>query len=271
MCGPMHIKETEQKRQTMKIHHTELSSVTRFINDSENLTLEDLDPTYEAIFRVIGRHAAVPPGAKILEIGSGLGWFQIWCARHGMACSGIDISPMLIESSKNLGRKFGTELNVELGNIEELDIGSSKYDVIVSISTFEHVDRWQNGLRRVFAALKPGGVFYFVSTNKFSILSGEYPLPFYSWLPDRFRYALRTFRQGGDIMDLGIDFNEFTYSRLRRFFRDTGFSHVLDIIDYVDTDNKMWKKAVIATLKRIGPLKDCVLLFLPTTNFLCIK
>src|SRR5207244_2759559 len=81
----------------------------------------------------------------------------------------------------------------------------------------------RKGIGRIFRALKPDGVFYFTSTNKFSLVSGEYNFPLYGWLPDRWRYALRTRRQGEDIMNLGIDFNQFTFPQLRRFFRKTGF------------------------------------------------
>jgi len=167
------------------------------------------------------------------------------------------------------------EVDIELGNIEEIDIGESAYDVIVATSVFEHVEQYNAGLRWIYRALKPGGVFYFCSTNKFSLTSGEYKFPLYGWLPDRWRYALRSRCQGDDIMRLGIDFNQFTYPQLRRVFERIGFSQVLDVVDLLDPDRlnnpAPWKRAVLQVLKHCSPLKHIVLTFRHVTMFICVK
>ena len=166
-------------------------------------------------------------------------------------------------------------MDIELGNIEETDIGVSKYDIIFAMSAFEHVEDWKKGIKNVFKALKPGGLLYFQSTNKFSFTSGECRFPFYGWLPNKWRYRLRVFRQGEDIMKLGIDFNQFTYARLRSFFKDIGFLKVLDLVELRDSETlyqpKAWKKIVLKACKKIKPLKHLVLCFVPTTDFVCIK
>ena len=101
---------------------------------------------------------------------------------------------------------------------------NGKYDIIIANATYEHVKEWEAGLENIFNALKDGGLLYFVSTNKFSFISGEYPkIPLYGWLPNSWRYFLRINLQAKDIMEWGIDFHQFTFFQLRRYFKKLGF------------------------------------------------
>jgi len=259
----------------MKIHKEELSDVTRYIQNHRHISLDEQEKTFEIKMRYIKRFKTIDQKMKLLEIGTGTGWFPILCEKKGISCMGLEISPQLIAYARNFGRRYGIEPDIRLGNIEETDIGRSEYDVIIASSVFEHVEYWQKGIRKVFTALKPGGLFYFSSTNKFSFRSSEYNFPLYGWLPDSWRYRLRISRQGEDIMKLGIDFNQFTYFQLRRFFKELGFSIALDQVDMLDPDNlanpRIWKKIVLRILKRIKPTKHLALLFRPGTSFICIK
>lgn len=259
----------------MEILHKELSDVLRYIERHKDIKLEDQKQEFDAMFARIKQFKSVNEHTKILEIGIGTGWLPILCKKEGISCKGLEISPQLIEFAQQLGRRYGIEPDIEMGNIEETDIGTLEYDVIIATSVFEHVEHWQKGIKKVFNALKPGGVLYFVSSNKFALKSGEYNFPFYGWLPDRWRYRLRRYRQGEDIMELGIDFNQFTHFQLRRSFKNLGFSVVLDWVEFVDpnvlANPKSWKKIFLKILKRVRLLKPLVLFFSPATSFLCIK
>jgi 2-polyprenyl-3-methyl-5-hydroxy-6-metoxy-1,4-benzoquinol methylase len=259
----------------MKIYYEELSDVVRYIERNRHKPLEEDEPKYNTYLHYINRFKAVGRESKILEIGTGTGWFPILCEKNGISCKGLEISPQLIEHARSIGQKYCIEPDIQLGNIEEADIGVSEYDVIIAKSVFEHVEYWQNGIKKIFDALKPGGLFYFSSTNKFSLISDEYNFPLYGWLPNRWRYKLRTYRQGEDIMKLGIDFNQFTYFQLTTFFKQLGFSIVMNKIEFIDPENlnkpKLWKKIFLKTLKRVKPLKNLVLLFDRGTSFMCLK
>jgi hypothetical protein len=106
-----------------------------------------------------------------------------------------------------------------------------------------------------------------------SSLSAEYAVPFYGWLPDRARYALRKVVQDKDIMKLGIDFHQFTYPQLRRAFAETGFREILDVIDLLDIDGRTGlNRRVIAAAKSFRPLRGMVLAFgVDATTFVCRK
>jgi 2-polyprenyl-3-methyl-5-hydroxy-6-metoxy-1,4-benzoquinol methylase len=259
----------------MRIHEEEIPEITRYIGMYSEARLEDHVSPIESALDNIAPFKPITRDLEILEIGVGMGWFLIYCKQKGLRCRGIEISPQLIASAREIGARYDADLDIELGNVEDHDLGTEKYDIIMAFSVFEHVEDWQRGIRKVYDALKPGGVFYFGSTNKFSFTSGEYNFPLYGWLPNRWRYGLRKWRQGEQIMKLGIDFNQFTHGGLRRYFRDVGFSKVMDVVDVKDVaqirSGSAVKKHVLLAAKRSRAFKHLLLTFAPGTTFICVK
>ncbi len=257
----------------MQIYDGELSEITRYLENKKDLSLQDQEQDFRNLLRYVEKFKRIEPGIKMLEIGTGTGWFPILCKAKGLSCKGLEISPQLIAYARQQGARIGIEPEIELGNLEDTDLGTSQYDVVLASSVFEHVEHWRKGLAKVFEALKPGGVLFFESTNKFSLTSGEYPFPLYGWLPDSWRYRLRIARQGPDVMKLGIDFNQFTYFKLRRVFRELGFSRIYDRVQVVEEGwvQKPLRRKVLIASKRFSLLRHLVLFFFNSTTFVCIK
>jgi SAM-dependent methyltransferase len=257
----------------MEIQQKELADAARYIETHRHITLADHEADFQSYLRLIRKRKEIDSRSRLLEIGVGTGWFQLACLSHGISCKGLEISRQLIEYAKEFGRQYGLEPDIELGNIEETDLGVEQYDVVIAHSVFEHIEHWRPALKKIQRTLKPGGLFVFSSTNKFSFHSDEYSLPLYGWLPDAWRYRLRVARQGPDIMKLGIDFNQFTYPQLRRAFREAGFSGIYDRVDFADpaeVSNPL-KKSLLRLSKTVSPVKHIVLWFADATMFLCIK
>ncbi len=253
-------------------HNECISDVLRYIESKKHLGLDDMQPEYEGYLRLLRRFTAFTSETRILEIGTGTGWFPILCKRDGLCCKGLEVSRQLVDHAMEFGRQYGIEPDIELGNVEEAGLGEDLYDAIFANSVFEHVSRWRQALENVYGALKPGGMFFFTSTNKFSPTSHEYPVPFYGWLPDRLRYRFRVARQGPDIMELGIDFNQFTHPQLRRAFRQLGFSRVYDRIELVDPQRfASWKRRLLRLAQVSRLIKEPILTFCDATVFVCIK
>lgn len=258
----------------MKVHE-DLVHVGEYIEQRKALSLETFQPEFENILKRIEKFKPIEQETRMLEVGTGIGWFVILCNKNGIHCEGLEICPQFVDYARQLGRRYHVEPNIRLGNIEETDIGRSIYDVVVATSTFEHVEHWEKGIQRVFHALKPKGLFYFYSTNRFSLWSGECHIPFYSWLPDRWRYGLRIARHGEDIMKLGIDFNQFSPFQLKSFFKNVGFSRIFDQFEVLDSENvmhkKRWKEKVLKAIQVSSALKPVALLFSSGTLFICEK
>jgi 2-polyprenyl-3-methyl-5-hydroxy-6-metoxy-1,4-benzoquinol methylase len=259
----------------MQIHAETLSQIDRYMDkfDGDDLRSPHYRLRYDNYLNFIRPYVRIGPDSRLLEIGPGTGWFPIMCAMNGLRCRGLEISQQLIRFSAELARRHGVDVDIELGNIEENEIGAATYDVIIAGSVFEHVERWKPGLERVYKALKPGGVFVFSSSNKFSLTSSEYGLPLYGWLPDQWRYKLRMAMQGPDVMELGIDFNQFTYPGLRREFRRIGFSRIDDRFDRLRADelSHPLKRMAHNAFKMLPPAKALALTLSRCTVFVCVK
>jgi len=259
----------------MKIHDGHLGDVDRYIEHQKHISLADKRAEFDSIMWWLGGFTRIDSTKDILEIGTGIGWIPAMCAKKGLRCKGIEISPQLVEYGKAFGKRHGVDVDIELGNIEDADLGHCRYDVVIATSAFEHVENWRKGFGNVYDALKPGGVLYFYSTNKFALISGEFRFPLYGWLPNRWRYALRRAAQGEDIMRLGIDFNQFTYPQLRRTFRGLGFTSVFDMFEILDPSRlrsrRPAKIMAIRMLRSSKLLRAVALTFVPGTFFICIK
>lgn len=259
----------------MKIHEVRLSDVDRYIERHKHISLEDKQAEFDSIMYWMGCFTSIDPSKDILEVGTGIGWFPVMCKRKGLKCKGIEISPQLVEYGRAFGRRHGVEPDIELANIEDADLGLARYDIVMAASVFEHVMHWRPAIRRIYDALRPGGLLYFYSTNKFALVSHEFHFPLYGWLPDRWRYGLRKAVQGEDIMRLGIDFNQFRYPQLRHYFESLGFSRVLDMFEIVEPGRLRgpgpWKPLVLRMIGRSRLVKALALTFAPGTFFFCIK
>jgi SAM-dependent methyltransferase len=214
---------------------------------------------------------------EMLEVGVGTGWFPVMCAMRGLRCSGLEVNPLYAEHARDLARRHGVDIAIHEGSIEDYPLGDARYDVIFATSVFEHVQRYEDGLRSVYRALRLGGAFYFYSTNRFSLRSGEYPsLPLYGWLPDSLRFRFRVWRSGEAIIQSGgIDFNQFTYWQLKNLFTRIGFSRSLDLLEFLDEDSivspNVWKTYVLSALKAVSPLRSVARVFASGNCFICIK
>jgi 2-polyprenyl-3-methyl-5-hydroxy-6-metoxy-1,4-benzoquinol methylase len=257
----------------MRIQHENLAEIQRYIDNHRDCTLEGSLPQYERYLRFIGKARKVDASTRILEVGTGMGWFPILCKANGLQCKGLEISPQLIKVAMELGERAGIVPDIQLGNVEDLDMGAGQYDVIVASSVFEHVEKWYSGLKSVYQALSPGGVLFFESTNKFCIWSGEYgALPFYSWLPDSLRYRFRIMVHGPEIMKLGIDFNQFRYPQLKRVMREIGFKTLLDPVDLLEPEKMTGlKRNVLEAARQNRAVRLLVLTFMEATTLVCTK
>jgi SAM-dependent methyltransferase len=230
---------------------------------------------FAAIVKLIRRYRPVDRTTPLLEIGTGTGWFQILCLQEGIPACGLEIDQQLVAHARQVAARHGLTLDLTAGSLDDVELGDARYDVVVATSTFEHVKDWRGGLAKVYRALRPGGAFSFGSTNKFSFINTEYDFPLYGWYPDAVRYRLRQYVQGPDIMQWGIDFNQFTHPQLRRTFRQLGFRGVYDRVDALDPGtlaHPTWQKRLLLdVLKRVPGARSVALTFVPTTLFVCVK
>lgn len=258
----------------MQIHHESLSDVDAYLANNGSQTLEDKRPEYDRLMRYVGAYHSITPQTRMLEVGTGIGAVPILAKLNGLNLRGLEISPQLIAHAKAWGKQLGVDPDIVLDNLETTDLGENCYDIIICSSVFEHVEYWYEGLAKIYRALKPGGVMFWESTNKWTIKSGEYPpMLFYGWLPDWARYQFRKWIHGPDIMKLGIDFHQFRFGMLRKAFKRIGFSEIHDILDFTDPNraHSTLKRTFIRLSQRFWLFRKIFLFLFPTTTFVLVK
>jgi ubiquinone/menaquinone biosynthesis C-methylase UbiE len=91
------------------------------------------------------------PGARVLEIGCGLG--DLVAKLDASRKVGIDISPRMIE----LARRRHPELELHVADLENDPLPEGPFDAIVLHEVVGHLDDIQRGLSRLGPLLAPGG------------------------------------------------------------------------------------------------------------------
>lgn len=104
----------------------------------------------------------VRESAKILEVGSGLGYFTYALNMAGYKAEGLEYS----ETATNFATEFFGN-NYTQGTIEEYAKNNKeKYDVVVATEVIEHVENPLNFIGAFLEVLKPGGKIIITTPNK---------------------------------------------------------------------------------------------------------
>ena len=113
---------------------------------------------------------SVPESLRVLEVGTGPGFFAILLRELGYAVTAIDLTPaMLTEAKKNAGELAGKIRWMEM-NAEALDFADASFDVVVSRNltwNLPHPDKAYAEWARV---LKPGGLLLNFDANWYAYL-----------------------------------------------------------------------------------------------------
>lgn len=99
-------------------------------------------------------------GRSLLDIGAGLGESSVYFALQGARVTVVDISPQMVETALNLGKRHDVELQGIVCSAEDLNLPEAEYDIIYVANTIHHVQDRALLFERMSRALKPGGMFF---------------------------------------------------------------------------------------------------------------
>jgi ubiquinone/menaquinone biosynthesis C-methylase UbiE len=132
-------------------------------------------PFYDPIVKLLGGdkarkvlidQAALQPGHRVLDVGSGTGTLAILIKRHypEVEIIGIDPDPKALARARRKAAKAGVSIQFDQGFGDELPYPDASFDRVISSFMFHHLPAREkvNTLRAVHRVLKPGGRLHMV-------------------------------------------------------------------------------------------------------------
>ncbi|MGH9906696.1 MAG: methyltransferase domain-containing protein [Pyrinomonadaceae bacterium] len=117
---------------------------------------------------------ALPAGSRILDVGCGSGWLSEYFARLGYDVKGIDISPSLIEMSRERVARvpYGVDHETRLRctfKVHDIEVAAlpERFDAIICYDSLHHFEDECSVVRHLAQMLSVGGQLF--------ILEGERP------------------------------------------------------------------------------------------------
>jgi ubiquinone/menaquinone biosynthesis C-methylase UbiE len=96
-------------------------------------------------------------GARLLEIGCGMGTDLLQFARGGARVTGADLTPRSVEISKERFRLYGVPGQFVVTDGERLPFADQSFDVVYSNGVLHHTPGTETAVREVHRVLRPGG------------------------------------------------------------------------------------------------------------------
>ena len=102
---------------------------------------------------------------RVLDVGTGVGYFAILLYGKGLQVTGIDLTPDMIERAEVLADRYGADVNFKVMDAMNLEYEDASFDVVITRNltwTLPDVDKAYKEWHRV---LKKGGVLLNYDAN----------------------------------------------------------------------------------------------------------
>ena len=122
---------------------------------------ESIERAQIKLMEQLAEKARIPSGARVLDIGCGLGGSDFWLADHyGCRVTGLTISPVQarMATKKAISRCVTDRVRFVVADANEWQPESESVDVIWIMESSEHFRDKKNFFKRCAIALRPGGV-----------------------------------------------------------------------------------------------------------------
>lgn len=189
-------------------------------------------------------------GEQLLVIGCGpRPQTMLDCAEFGFDVLGVEPIAAYVDSANAVLRRAA----VRLGDAEHLPYDDCTIGLVIMESVLEHVDSPIKAAQEIYRVLKPGGLAYISTTNRFHLsirgYNGEYRVPFYNWFPKIVKESYVYWHLNKDPRLANYTprpaVHWFSYTALCELGREAGFCSFYSPLDLIDsTDPAIAKSRV---------------------------
>ncbi len=116
------------------------------------------------------RELGVPPGARVLDIGSGTGWSTLLLAEAGYRPTGVDIAPANVQIARLHAQRWNSDAEFRTADMDTLDLAES-FEAILMFDALHHVDDPAAVVDRLGRHLDKGGCALFGEPSVLHLLS----------------------------------------------------------------------------------------------------
>jgi len=116
------------------------------------------------------RFAGIAPGARVLDVGCGMGRYTLILAERGVSVEGLDISQVLLDRLRGYaGGRF--DIPLHCADIREPPASlEGAFDAVLGFFVLHHLATLDGALVGLSPLLKPGGRMVFLEPNPFNPL-----------------------------------------------------------------------------------------------------
>jgi tocopherol O-methyltransferase len=137
-----------------------LKAYSQHIHDGYYVTgKESRVEAQENLIKLLVEKAGIKTGARVLDVGCGVGGSSIWLAKNLQASTvGITISPVQVELARNLAREQKTDSTFLLMDAEAMNFPET-FDVIWAVGVMTHFKDQEKFIKSGARLLNKGGKF----------------------------------------------------------------------------------------------------------------
>lgn len=109
-------------------------------------------------------------GKDVIELGCGTAYFGAWLAKRGARVTGLDPTPVQLETARRMQEEFDLPFTLVEASAEDVPLPDESFDLAVSeygASIWADPERWISEAARL---LRPGGRLVFLCNSTLSIL-----------------------------------------------------------------------------------------------------